>query len=175
MYNLKSSIGVDSSHSLYYNYPSVKIHNNTPLSGRISHNNNTTDGQCSCHMILSREDLIELELRKSNTLIATSNAEITNNNINNSTNNNSTNKKKNYLDLDIEHSSNYVSTRAPQIKFQFRNNGTQLWPKVEKTPGPGAYDHNKFQNVSRNRPKFSLSHARYNLNNNYNVGPFAAI
>ncbi len=112
-------------------------------------------------MILSREDLIEMELRKSNTLITTSNTDL--------------NAKKNYLDLNVEHSVNFISSRAPKIQFQFRNNGTQLWPKVEKTPGPGAYDHNKFKSVSRNRPKFSLSHARYNLNSNYKVGPFAAL
>jgi hypothetical protein len=182
-YNLKSTIGADSNSSLYYQYPSVKIHNNTPLSGRASHlNNPSSDGVCSCHMILSRQDLIEMELKKSNTLITTSNADLNNknsNNLNNNNNNNSNNKnnidKKDYLDLNIEQSAKYISTRAPKVKFQFRNNGTQLWPQVEKTPGPGYYDHNKFSSVAKKRPNFSVAQARLNLNSNYNVGPFAAL
>ena len=114
-------------------------------------------------MVLSREDLIEMELRKSNTLITTSQTDMANP------------IRKEYLDLNVEHSSNFISNRAPKITFQFRNKGTQLWPNVEKTPGPGAYDHNKFSAVNKNRPKFSLSHARLYYNSNYNVGPFAAL
>ena len=62
-----------------------------------------------------------------------------------------------------------------QIGFKFRERGTELWGTVEKTPGPGAYDHNKFYNTSKfnNTTKFSVPQAKHGLN--FNIGPYATL
>ena len=32
---------------------------------------------------------------------------------------------------------NFIAASAPKISLSFRQKGTELWPQVEKTPGPG--------------------------------------
>ena len=62
-----------------------------------------------------------------------------------------------------------------KVSFKFRERGTQLWSNVEKTPGPGAYDHTKFKTSSRHNrtPQFSVGQSKHALN--YSVGPFATL
>ena len=67
-------------------------------------------------------------------------------------------------ELNVMQSVNYVSYQAPVVSLKFRDKGTELWKKAEMTPGPGAYDHHKFKTVARSRPKYSVSHAKLELN-----------
>ncbi len=39
--------------------------------------------------------------------------------------------------MDVMQAVNFITTSAPKISFSFRQKGTELWPKAEKTPGPG--------------------------------------
>lgn len=78
------------------------------------------------------------------------------------------------VEADVMKSVNHVKASQPKIRLKFRQHGTILWPKVEKTPGPGAYNAEKFKYVQKSNPKFSLPHARLQLNNNHTIGPFAA-
>lgn len=78
-------------------------------------------------------------------------------------------------DLDVMQAVNFIATSPPKISFSFRGKGTELWPQVEKTPGPGAYDHSKFKSVSKSRPNYTLPQARLQLNSSYPIGPYAAI
>lgn len=77
-------------------------------------------------------------------------------------------KTKDKIDFesDVLQSVKFVSSNAPKISIKFRHNGTELWNKHdnENGPGPGSYDHNKFKNVSRSRPAFTLPQAKLKLN-----------
>jgi hypothetical protein len=75
-------------------------------------------------------------------------------------------QSKNKLDFesDVLNSVKFVSSNAPKISIKFRHNGTELWNKPDNGPGPGSYDHNKFKNVSRSRPAFTLPQAKLKLN-----------
>jgi hypothetical protein len=86
----------------------------------------------------------------------------------------STSKEPTLSELNVMKSVNRVKLSAPKIALKFRENGTMLWPKQECTPGPGAYNQNKFKYIYKSNPKFTLSQARVNLNCNHTIGPFAA-
>lgn len=70
---------------------------------------------------------------------------------------------------------NHVKASAPKVSLKFRTNGTVLWPQHDVTPGPGAYDEQRFNYIYKKTPKFSVPHARLtSLKPNYDVaGPFA--
>jgi len=40
-------------------------------------------------------------------------------------------------ELDVMHAVNFIKHVGPSISLSFRRKGTELWPNVEKTPGPG--------------------------------------
>ncbi len=58
-----------------------------------------------------------------------------------------------------------------KISLKSRHNGTQLWPSVERTPGPGAHDHSKFTSINPCKPKYTLGHAP-RIYPQYETGPF---
>ena len=84
-------------------------------------------------------------------------------------------KIHNLNDLDVIQSTNFVSSKSPMASIKLRNKGTELWPKSELTPGPGYYDHKKFETVKRNMPRYSVPIAKHELNTNYNIGPFVTL
>lgn len=61
------------------------------------------------------------------------------------------------------------------MAIKFRPKGTILWPNVEKTPGPGSYNLDKFKNIAKSSPKFSQPQAKHELNSTFSIGPYAAI
>lgn len=75
----------------------------------------------------------------------------------------------------VMESVNRVKTTSPKVTLKFRNKGTELWPKVEPTPGPGSYDESKFSYVLKKTPKFTVPHSQLtSLKANFNnLGPFA--
>ncbi len=68
------------------------------------------------------------------------------------------------FESDVLQSVKFVAPNAPKVSIKFRHNGTELWNKPEETPGPGSYDHNKFNNVAKTRPVFTLPLAKLKLN-----------
>jgi len=40
-------------------------------------------------------------------------------------------------ELDVMHAVKFIAVSAPKISLSFRQRGTELWPRTEKTPGPG--------------------------------------
>lgn len=87
----------------------------------------------------------------------------------------SADRSKNIFEPDVMESFNHLSLKAPKFSLKFRQKGTVLWPKVEKTPGPGSYDLNKFKNIIKSAPKYSSPHARLELSSNYMIGPYSAV
>ena len=47
-------------------------------------------------------------------------------------------------DMDVMQAVNFITTSAPKISFSFRQKGTELWPRAERTPGPGKIKKNNF-------------------------------
>lgn len=170
-YRIKSTIGIDSNKAVFYQYPNHSIsaskvnsakHHSTsnPASAPTAHDN------CgACHhtknIVLSRDDLIEKDMKKYNV--------IKDFNVNDQL------SARDQLELNVNESSTFTRKSAPKVGLKFRDKGTELWPQVEKTPGPGAYDHSKFNNTSRftKTPQFSVGQSKNQLN--FNVGPYAAL
>ncbi len=64
-----------------------------------------------------------------------------------------------------------ASLRKP-IQNKVMSNGREIWPRVEETPGPGAYNP-KFQQVLKSKPRYSVPLAKYRPDINYFNGPFS--
>lgn len=64
-----------------------------------------------------------------------------------------------------------ASLKKP-IENKTTSNGRDIWPHVEETPGPGAYNP-KFQQVLKSKPRYSVPLAKYRPNINYLNGPFS--
>lgn len=109
---------------------------------------------------ISKEELVEKELNNTNFMKKKIK---------------SIDRSKTVFEPNVMESFNHLSLKAPKFSLKFRQKGTVLWPKVEKTPGPGSYDLNKFKNTIKSAPKYSSPHATLEMNSNYMIGPFSAV
>jgi len=141
-YRIKSSIGIESNKSLFYQYPNHSIAQGPrgsakhlgsaqPLTAPEPIRNSHCNGCQQQGVVLSRDDLIEKDMKKYN--------------VNKGFNLNDPMSARDQLQLDVISSSIYTCKTAPKVGFKFRERGTELWVNKEETPGPGTYDHNKFQ------------------------------
>ncbi len=141
-YRIKSSIGTESNKAVFYQYPNHTISQGPrgsakhqismqPFSAPDVIRNSQCNGCQQQSIVLSRDDLIEKDMKKYN--------------VNKGFHLNDPISARDQLNLDVINSSIYTCKTAPKISFKFRAKGTELWENKEETPGPGAYDHNKFQ------------------------------
>ena len=141
-YRIKSTLGDDANTVLYKQAPMHTI------GTRLSYKSQAeSDEACSCNKYQS--DLLA-ELVNTNTLKKFNmSAQHLNKDIHSIHNR-----------LDVMQSVNFIHPSPPKISLSFRENGTELWAKSEETPGPGSYDHSKFVNVFKNRPKYTVAQAQ---------------
>ncbi len=175
-YRLRSTLGVYSQSSVYHHAPSYTIGNKlcSAHTNKTSTKNMSISGE-SLFKDAPIDDyqrymhLIEEELSKSNLVKDMSEDEHHRRLLLEYL------LKKKAQSEDVMQSVKNVLTSAPKVSIKLRRHGTECWQKAEKTPGPGAYDLNKYKNVKKSMPKFTVPHAKADNRANFAVGPYYVI